>query len=132
MRLALAAVLAGGLALAACAPYGVAGYGYPSDGAYTTQGYGYSPYGGQGYYAPPTVYAPQAYGYSQPLYAQPYGYQRGYERNNVYRAPERVYHGNNSLYRAQARPPERSVQPAQVNASHETKSFERALGFVPN
>jgi len=123
MRLSATVILAGGLALAGCAPYGVAGY--PGYDAYAAQGYGYSPYGGGGYYAPP-VYA-QSYGYARPTYVRPY--QRDYDRDRGRGGGEQLYH---SGYRNPAPPLPRSNQPAQVHASPQTKSFERALGFAPN
>ncbi|MEO9189065.1 MAG: hypothetical protein ABI224_03550 [Acetobacteraceae bacterium] len=130
-------VLTGGLALAGCAyPYGAPGYGY--GGGY---GYGYGPS-----YASP-VYA-QTYGYA-PAYAQGYGYSPGYSQSYGYRpgwnGGQQLYHDGNRYGRPQAAQPQRawngqprpgayqrSDQPAQRAATPQTRSFEHALGFVPN
>lgn len=128
MRAGLIAAMVGGLALAGCAAYP---YGY---GGYSPYGYGYG-------YAPGYYAAPAVVGYGGGYYAQPYAYNnywRGRDWNhgnwNQGNWNQGGWHGGGwngggwhggNVY-------SRSSQPAQRAATPQTRSFEHAMGFVPN
>lgn len=135
MRTGLIAALVGGLALAGCTAYPYGTYGYGSYGyGYGPYGYGYSP----GYYSAPAYVGVGGGSY---YYGRPYAYNRSYNNNwngggwhggnwnnNGWHGGNwngGGWHGGGNVY-------SRSSQPAQRAATPQTRSFEHALGFVPN